>query len=97
MYNTRGLCLPNFSSQDVRPRHNLVIHEDLFLYEYARFLLHKRLVAEGLLSLYANPFYPPTDTVYREINKEIAQMENKKIDKQTIVDILQKKVEDIKL
>ena len=81
MYNTRGLFLLNFSSQDVRLRHSLVIHEDLFLYEYGRFLLHKRLVAEGLLSPYTNPFYLPTDTVHRETNKEIARIENKKIDK----------------
>ena len=97
MYNTRGLFLPNFSSQDVRPCHNLAIYEDLFLYEYTRFLLHKRLVVEGLLSPYANPFYLLMDTVYRETNKEIARMENKKIDKQTIADTLQKKAEDIKL
>ena len=95
MYDTRGLWFPNFSSQDVRPRHKLEIHEDLFLYEYAKFLLHNRLVAEGLLSPYANPFYPPTDTVHRETNKNIAQMEN--IDKQTIANTLQKKAEDIKL
>ena len=69
----------------------MVIHEDLFLYEYARFLLHKRLVTEGLLSPYANPFYLPMDTVHRETNKNIAQTENKKIDKQTITNTLQKK------
>ena len=80
-------------------RHNLVIHEDLFLYEYARFLLHKRLVAEGLLSPYANLFYPPTDMVYRETTNDIerTETEHKDIDKQAIASKLHKKAEDIKL
>ena len=86
MYTTGGLFFPNFSRQEVKPHYNLVIREDLFLYEYARFLLHKRLVAKGLLSPYANPFYPPTDTVHREMKNDIkrTEMENKDIDKQTI-------------
>jgi hypothetical protein len=66
MYNTGGLVFQNISGQDVRPRHNLFVCEDLFLYEYVWFLLHKRLVTEDLLSLYANPFYPLTDMANRE-------------------------------
>ena len=82
-----------------RPSHNLGMHEDLFLYEYGRYLLHKRLVAEGLLSPYANPFYPPTDMAYRETKSKIEQteMEKKDIDKHTIASTLHKKSENIKL
>ena len=99
MYTTGGLFFPNFSGQEMKPRHNLVIHEDLFLYEYTRFLLHKRLVVEGLLSPYANPFYLPMDTVHRETTNDIewTETEHKDIDKQTIASKLHKKAEDIKL
>ena len=82
-----------------RPSHNLGTHEDLFLYEYGRYLLHKRLVAEGLLSPYANPFYPPTDMTHRETESKIEQTEivNKDIDKNTIASTLNKKADNIKL
>ena len=82
-----------------RPSQNLGIYEDLFLYEYGRYLLHKQLVAEGLLSPYANPFYLPTDTVNRETTNATEQMEKKQkeIDKNTIAGTLHKKAEDIKL
>ena len=65
MYTTGGLFFPNVLGPDVRPRHKLFTYEDSFLYEYGRFLLHKRLVSEGMLSPYANPFYLQTDMVYR--------------------------------
>ena len=93
MYTTEGLFFPNFLGQEVKPRQNLVTHEDLFLYEYAKLLLHKRLVAEGLLSPYANPFYPPMDMVHREATNDIerTETEHKDIDKQTIASKLHKK------
>ena len=82
-----------------RPSHNLGIHEDLFLYEYGRYLLHKRLVSEGLLSPYANLFYPPTEMIHRETEskKEQTEMVKKDIDKKTIASTLHKKAENIKL
>ena len=99
MYNTGGIVFQNISGQDVRPRHNLFVCEDLFLYEYARFLLHKRLVTEGLLSPYANPFYPQTDTANRETTNETEWTEKKQkdIDKNTIAGTLHKKAEEITL
>jgi len=54
---------------DERLRHKLFTYKDSFLYEYARFLLHKRLVSEGMLSPYANPFYPQMDMVYRTMER----------------------------
>ena len=99
MYNTGGLVFQNISGQDVRSRQNLHACEDLFLYEYARFLLHKRLVTEGLLSPYANPFYPLMDTANRETTNATEQTEKKQkeIDKNTIAGTLHKKAEDITL
>ena len=66
MYTTEDLFRPNLLGRDVRPRQNLDIHEDLLLYEYARYILHKRLVKEGLLSPYACPFYLPTEIENRK-------------------------------
>ena len=65
MYTIGGLFFPNVLGLNVRPHHKLFTYKDSFLYEYGRFLLHKRLVSEGMLSPYANPFYPQTDMVYR--------------------------------
>ena len=66
MYTTEDLFRPNVLGVDVRPRQDLDIHEDLFLYEYVRYMLYKRLVKEGLLSPYACPFYPPTEIENRK-------------------------------
>ena len=65
MYTTGGLFFPKCLVPEGTPRQKLFTYEDSFLYEYARFLLHKRLVSEGMLSPYANPFYPQMDMVYR--------------------------------
>ena len=96
MYTTGRLFFSNGLSPDVRPRQNLEIHEDLFLYEYARLLLHKRLVSEGMLSPYANPFHLPTDTVCRETEKE-RDGTRTNIDKKTIAEKLNREPEDITL
>ena len=77
MYNTGELVFQNILGQDVRPRHNLFVCEDLFLYKYARFLLHKRLVTEGLLSPYAHPFHPSMDMANRETTNETERTEKK--------------------
>jgi len=60
MYTTGGLFLPEGLGPDVTPRHKTIRGEESFLYEYARYLLHKRLTTEKLLSPYANYFYSPT-------------------------------------
>ena len=65
MYTTGGLFFLNVLVPDETLRHKLFTYEDSFLYEYERFLLHKRLLSEGMLSLYANPFYLQMDMVYR--------------------------------
>ena len=96
MYTTGGLVFPNILGQDVRPRQNSVAHEDLFLYEYARFLLHKRLVSEGILSPYACPFHIPMEIEQKETEKE-TEKRNQKIDKTTIAERLNKNVQDITL
>ena len=82
MYTTEDLFRPNFLGIDMRPRQNLDTHEDLFLYEYARYILHKRLVKEGLLSPYACPFHPPTDIENRKTetyqnNQHVTEQINK--------------------
>ena len=79
----------------MRPCHNLSSYEDLFLYEYGRFLLHKRLVTEGLLSPYASPFYLPIDTSHR-MEKDINEPRNN-IDKETIATKLHRNTNDITL
>jgi len=97
MYTTEDLFQPNVSGVDVRPRQNLDIHEDLFLYEYARYMLHKRLVKEGLLSPYAVPFYPPTEIENRKTeiyqnNQHVKEQSNKS----TNVSKIQVKEESVK-
>ena len=95
MYTTGGLFFPNILGPDVRPRHNLLLYEDLFLYEYGRFLLHKRLVTEGLLSLYTSPFYPLTDMLHRT-EKDTNEPRNN-IDKEIIATKLHRNTNDITL
>ena len=97
MYTTEDLFRPNVLGVDVRLRQNLDIHEDLFLYEYARYMLHKRLVKEGLLSPYAVPFYPPTEIENRKMeiyqnNQHIKEQSNKS----TNVSKIQVKEESVK-
>ena len=62
MCDTRGLFVPNGLGEDERPRRTLLPHEELFICEYSRYLLHKGLTAEGILSPYGSKYYPPTDT-----------------------------------
>ena len=69
MYTTGGLVFQNILGQNMMPCQNLFAYQDLFLYEYARYLLHKKLVTEGLLSLYAGPF-PHQRIRYKEKRKE---------------------------
>ena len=98
MYTTEDLFRPNVLGVDVRPRQELDIYEDLFLYEYARYMLHKRLVKEGLLSPYAVPFYPPTEIENRKT--EIYQNDQhvtEQINKSTIASKLQVNEERVKL
>ena len=95
IYTTGGLLFTNVWGLDMRPRHNLLSYEDLFLYEYGWFLLHKRLVTEGLLSPYASPFYPPTDTSHRT-EKDTNEPRNN-IDKETITTKLHRNTNNITL
>ena len=78
----------------MRPRRNLLAHEELFLYEYARYLLHKQLVSEGLLSPYADPFQPPTDRLHRETERNNNEQRNN-INKEIIAAKLNKETKDI--
>jgi len=98
MYTTEDLFRPNDLGVDVRPRQNLGTHEDLFLYEYARYILHKRLVKEGLLSPYACPFYPLTDIENRKTETyQNDQHVMEQINKSTIASKLQVNEERVKL
>ena len=96
MYTIGGLFFPNILGLDVKSRYKLFTYEDSFLYEYGRFLLHKRLVSEGMLSPYANSFYLQTDMVYRTTERN-----NKKtmhnIDKHDIAEHLNKDPKTITL
>ena len=76
-------------------RQNLFDHEQLFLYEYARYLLHKQLVTEGILSLYSNRFYPPTDTTHSTMEENENNESNIKINKEAIAERLQKNIDVI--
>ena len=90
MYTTEDLFRPNLLGRDVRPRQNLEKHEDLLLYEYARYILHKRLVKEGLLSPYACPFYPPMEIENRKTETyQNDQHVTEQINKSTIAPKLQ--------
>ena len=96
MYTKGGLFFPNVLGPDVRPRHKLFTYEDSFLYEYGRFLLHKRLVSEGMLSPYANPFYPQMDMVYRTTERH-NEKTRLNIDKHDIAEQLNKDPQNITL
>ena len=95
MYTTRGHGFQNSLGQDVRMRQNLFDHEQLFLYEYARYLLHKQLVTEGLLSPYSNRFYPPTETTHSITEENENNESNIKINKEAIAERLQKNIDII--
>ena len=97
MYTTGGLVFQNILGQDVMPRQNLFKQQDLFLYEYARYLLHKKLVTEGLLSPYADPFYPPTNMIQRKTERKDTNESNKHISKEMITEKLQKDINSITL
>ena len=97
MYTTGGLVFQNILGQDVMPRQNLFAHQDLFLYEYARYLLYRKLVTEGLLSPYATPFYPPTDITYRRTDEKDTNEQNVPVNKETIAEKLKINVNDITL
>ena len=63
MYTTGEHFIPQTLEADAGlHQNNLDEHEELFLFIYARMLLHKRLRKERMLSPYANPFYPITET-----------------------------------
>ena len=63
MYTTGEEYFQHIFETDVRPcQNNLDEQEDLFLFTYAKMLLHKYLRIERILSPYANPFYPITET-----------------------------------
>ena len=68
MHTTGGRFYPNGLNLDVRPCHNLADEEDLFSHEHGKFILHKKFVAEGMLSPHASPFYTPTETMHRDTN-----------------------------
>jgi len=100
MYTTRGVFFHNNMGQDVTPRQNLSGIEDSFLYEYARYLLHRQLVSEGLLSPYAIPFYPSMDikTAPMEKDRKETRMDvDKNIDKKNIAAKLQVDINTITL
>ena len=96
MYVVGGRVFQNNLDQDVRPRYNLVEQEELFLYEYARFLLHRRFVTEGLLSRYDNAVYTETDTICKTTEKRNND-KMQHIDKKIIAGKLQRNAKDIVL
>ena len=72
IYTPHGPYLQSISGSDVRPRQNILgVHRELFLFEYAKMLLHCQLRDEGLLSPYAEPFFPVTESV-TENNTDIS-------------------------
>ena len=83
MYTTGEYFFPQILETDGRPhQNNLDEYEDLFLFIYARMLLHKCLRKERMLSPYANPFHPIIETsqIKMEIKTETAQ-KTRNIDK----------------
>jgi len=99
MYASGEQIFQDFIGTDGRPRQKrLDEQEDLFLFTYAKMLLHRHLREERILSPYANPFYPITDInhIETEIRTERAQ-KRKDITKEDIASNLQVKIEAIKL
>ena len=71
MYITGEQFFQNILRSEERPcQNNFKVHKNLFLFTYAKMLLHKHLRIEGILSPYDNPFYPAT-----EINQDTTEIE----------------------
>ena len=99
MYTTGEEYFQYIFEMDMRPRqNNLDEQEDLFLFTYAKMLLHKRLRIERILSLYANPFYPITEISQIKMETETEKARNiKNIGKEELAKNLRVNIEDIKL
>ena len=77
MYASRGQIFQEFIGTDERLHQNsLDKHIDLFLFTYAKMLLHRRLREERILSPYANPFYLITDTNHIVIETRAERAQN---------------------
>ena len=74
MHTTGGRFYPNDLSLDMRPYHNLVDKEDLFSQKHSKFTLHKKFVAEGMLSPHASPFWTLMETMHRDMNNRNKDM-----------------------
>ena len=83
----------------MKPHQNsLEVHKELFIFNYAKMLLHKRLRIEGILSPYATPFYSVTETNQDATEIEVQkEWKTEKVDKEEIALKLQINVKDIQL
>ena len=71
-YTPHGPLLQSFHGSDVMPRQDILgPHRDLFLYEYAKMLLHGKLREEGILSPYAKPVHSRTEIATENTNDKI--------------------------
>ena len=62
MYSTPGPYFQQFLGIEVRLRHNyLEDEEEIFLCTYVNMLLYKKQKRLGMLSPFAQPFYPSTE------------------------------------
>ena len=86
VYTTGEEFLQNILETDGRLcQNNLVMYEELYLYKYRRLLLYKQLVREGMLSPYANPFYPLIEVEIGTMEKDMERKKNiVPINKETI-------------
>ena len=98
IYTTGEEYFQHIFEMDVRPRkNNLDEQEDLFLFTYAKMLLHKRLRIERILSPYANPFYPITEKSQIKMETKIEKVQNiTNIDKEELAKKSHINIEDIK-
>ena len=91
MHATGGSDVEDNLRMDVRLRQNkLEFHEQLFLFEYGKMLLHKQLRIEGLLSPCACPVDHRTET-------KTSATDNRTISKADIASNLQVHINDLTL
>ena len=83
IHTPHGPILQSLSGSDVIPRQNILdIHKELFLFDYAKMLLHCQLRDEGMLSPYAGPFFPPTESI-TDNKVDVSQEQNIETEKNT--------------
>ena len=73
-YNHLVLMLRNYNTGWLPYVDRLHIQYDDLVYQYAHIILYKERKRLGILNLFANPFYPVTET-YKFIDKQEQDMQ----------------------